>query len=1507
MPKLSYFHALVAWVSCMVTAIPGFISAQDVVGRTAPGSTNYSVQPMERIVNMGMASGERYANFVLVDPSTGHHYYGLNLFSNAGLLKIQPNAGHATQTRIGMLLLNQNAEVDTLTGVLDPDRGRAYISTTTSSGAASPPGRLVTVSLNQPNQTPTRLHTHIMDSPFRDLTSSAVDLENQYAYFGGRATSTGDYHIHKFDISGETPALVASMPVSVMGQFSEIKYNVTSLIFNPYDGLLYVGTSSSNRLLVVDPGEGDAMPSILFNQTTATDRYGRFLLDHDGTVLYAIPNQTLSGTQTFAKYLLDGSESAPVRVGTADFASSWVYEMAHDKIANRILVSTQVGVASVDPGKLPTDPPLLVGEADLRAAGENRFMTMTVDEEYGVAIVSADRGSSTAGSILKVALHSGLEPPVQVAAGRGLPSTSAIRGGVLDEENGILYTANINSITSFDVTGESQPPLLSLTEIDGVAQNAGGIVGDPSSGYLFIADTHNSGSGPPRIHKYKIPENSRDPLIHLGSVGVDGINYQNIRILKYDPVQNAIYFATQNPSFVLAKIYGGDGEDPPSLVEVTSLGYTIESMEISADGLYGLVGHNSNPGRIQKVSLGEGTDEMTIMGEYVSSQGGTRRFEYSVADPENDRAWFRRSSSLHVVQLEFGGSSHDPILVDDTNVTGTWWDGMVFHPEYSQFFAAPDSERTIRRVDLVTTDTVQSEVYTLPEENLTNDNPTLLLDRTRDVVYRATTAQGIAFERIQLNGASGPMEADYTERNVYNFPDNNLSSPILDKERGYLLYAGNSKVAKFRERPGDELPAKVSELSGHAYAGVAYDQESGYAYYYTSPNFQGTAVIVSKVHIGEGDNPPVLVGEISLHVDDFRPQKLVLDTQNGYGYLLCDPTHVSERRIVKIDLGDDGEPPTRVGHFNTGGFNTNAFDMVMTNDGLLVVVYNMNPVRLVKYSISGSLPSQVSSYTFPSGTTNFRDIVMHPTSNQAYLVFNASQNTLVEKINLGNGFAAPSRVGGRTITGRYAWRAAIDEVRNHLYLHRAPSMDTMSQYIVLSIGGGSTLPEFVANRTANLGVDINFSSMLVDSEGGYLYFTQNDTPAHLSKISLGQRDMIKGSRVNFTAEASEISGLNIYSHKAVGDLRLAIYTADDPPQLVWQSEITSNTAANDWLHFPISAGTPSTLQLQPGSYFACWMTNTNDRVMSYVRSDRTAGIAVRHAFGEFPEGMGTETRPTRERWSINVEYTEIHPEMDVPTTPLDFGSRDLADGATDPDHVTVSNTGQLPVVINAVNITGDHVGDFLTSTTVPLEIPVGQSADIDVSFHPSAVGVRTATLVIEGNDPENSMVMIDLTGTGITENQPEPHRFIAEDPNAPGETIEFIAPEGTTLVDVEIVTESIPAGLGDNITFPFGLFSFEIHGVPVGGSATVTIELPREEPLSDYYRFGPLAANPTPHWYSFGHDGTTGAEIDGTTITLHFVDGGRGDDDLTANGVIVDPGGPVIIESSTMDWMDLMD
>ena len=76
--------------------------------------------------------------------------------------------------------------------------------------------------------------------------------------------------------------------------------------------------------------------------------------------------------------------------------------------------------------------------------------------------------------------------------------------------------------------------------------------------------------------------------------------------------------------------------------------------------------------------------------------------------------------------------------------------------------------------------------------------------------------------------------------------------------------------------------------------------------------------------------------------------------------------------------------------------------------------------------------------------------------------------------------------------------------------------------------------------------------------------------------------------------------------------------------------------------------------------------------------------------------------------------------------------------------------------------------------------------------------------------------------------------------------------------------------------------------------ATVTMTLPPDQKIRAYFMYGPTPDNPVAHWYRFDFDGETGAELNGNIAVLHFVDGMRGDSDLLANGVIVDPGTPAL-------------
>jgi CSLREA domain-containing protein len=136
---------------------------------------------------------------------------------------------------------------------------------------------------------------------------------------------------------------------------------------------------------------------------------------------------------------------------------------------------------------------------------------------------------------------------------------------------------------------------------------------------------------------------------------------------------------------------------------------------------------------------------------------------------------------------------------------------------------------------------------------------------------------------------------------------------------------------------------------------------------------------------------------------------------------------------------------------------------------------------------------------------------------------------------------------------------------------------------------------------------------------------------------------------------------------------------------------------------------------------------------------------------------------------------------------------------------------------------------------------------------------------------------------------------VASLPNAAdGEYVTLVASEGSVLSDVAAVADPSGGSLPPMVLFPIGNFSFEVTANP---TATVELLLPAGVTVDDYYKFGGEPGDPTDHWYLFANDGTTGAIILPNKVVLKFVDGDRGDDDLTVNGVVVEPGGPTVPDS----------
>ena len=115
---------------------------------------------------------------------------------------------------------------------------------------------------------------------------------------------------------------------------------------------------------------------------------------------------------------------------------------------------------------------------------------------------------------------------------------------------------------------------------------------------------------------------------------------------------------------------------------------------------------------------------------------------------------------------------------------------------------------------------------------------------------------------------------------------------------------------------------------------------------------------------------------------------------------------------------------------------------------------------------------------------------------------------------------------------------------------------------------------------------------------------------------------------------------------------------------------------------------------------------------------------------------------------------------------------------------------------------------------------------------------------------------------------------------------------------------SAAAGVGNpsppdapDLNFPHGFFNFTLKGLTPGGTAVITITLPDNMPTTtQYWKYGPTAANPADHWYQIPLGDNDGDNV----VTITITDGGDGDDDLVANGTITEPGGPGQLPPKTL-------
>lgn len=113
--------------------------------------------------------------------------------------------------------------------------------------------------------------------------------------------------------------------------------------------------------------------------------------------------------------------------------------------------------------------------------------------------------------------------------------------------------------------------------------------------------------------------------------------------------------------------------------------------------------------------------------------------------------------------------------------------------------------------------------------------------------------------------------------------------------------------------------------------------------------------------------------------------------------------------------------------------------------------------------------------------------------------------------------------------------------------------------------------------------------------------------------------------------------------------------------------------------------------------------------------------------------------------------------------------------------------------------------------------------------------------------------------------------------SAGGGTVSLSLSGGTFGTLQSLPTTALPQA-PPGVTFPYGAMAFEVYDVPVGGTIAIAITTPA--PVTGYWKLSASVWSQFPGAVSNGSGG----------LVLTLTDGGFGDADGVANGVIVDPG-----------------
>jgi len=729
---------------------------------------------------------------------------------------------------------------------------------------------------------------------------------------------------------------------------------------------------------------------------------------------------------------------------------------------------------------------------------------------------------------------------------------------------------------------------------------------DHTSGTLYVA----TNTSPARLVKIDVA-NPSAPLREIASISL-GAENDMAASLAIDPVARRAYIGMFTAPGRIAIVDLGQGEQAPVVLDTMTLQpgeNFVRTLLLDSSSRRLIAGLVTSPGRV--VTLAIDQDDGSLERERSMTLDAGEDF---IAAGAVDRERGIAVLSLYT----------NPIKL----VTLNWGNAVI----------------PISRRDALTLDA-----------NDGNNALTVALDVARGLAYTGSSLPGADWIECSYASDSGGLSRRRSLPHVLRIDNPGVLAGIWDVQRDRLLgfrVGDPTFVEAFSNVVAESgIDAASSNHVGSKSQNIvstAYSASRRTLYLLVDAPVDELVTMMA----GEGAAPPTIVGRRLAAMDGSNGKSLALDELNSSLYVMTDkslfkfrvdnatnePVPVGQTPLnpsEDLNLVHAVVHPTRgVAVFASGSgvvppsatkFKLHPGDQLPTRYGSRAnasvnAAYNsleFDSVRGRAIASAGGFPPQIATLDlFDNGESPLGQVISlaAPEAGGMALVVDASHHDahlLVRQPN--STWTRYSRIELANAGGSMEQLAGLDYVTNGLPAQSRAVVDPVRQlaYVLLGamdIGSVACLryDMSVAGPLAKAGT-LNTSlrkpaPLVFDRERLELYGVSNHDAdgSILYRWNAGadQLGTLYARQVTLTEDAV-VADVNMYSHRANGQVILSIYDDQSPRNLLWTTPAMPNTAKNDWIVAEIEDGSPKNLTLPPGNYYLALQSDSSWPVRSY--------------------------------------------------------------------------------------------------------------------------------------------------------------------------------------------------------------------------------------------------------------------------------------------------------------------